>query len=134
MRPLVLSGLILIMASGCSHGARQKASPPSSPADAFLQRVLSSPRAHELGLDGRFPHTVGVRRCTFGSNIARCRAEVELRGKVGLATLSATRWPSADVNAPGPSAELARHSWRILANRQGRVFFVTSHGFLVPQA
>ena len=132
MRPLVLSGLILIMASGCSHGARQKASPPSSPADAFLQRVLSSPRAHELGLDGRFPHTVGVRRCTFGSSIGRCRAEVELHGKVGVATLSATWNP--ELEGPRHAFELARHSWRILANRQGRVFFVTSHGFLVPQA
>jgi hypothetical protein len=134
MRRLLLLGLLA--ATGCSHGARQEALVPfsHSPEDTFLDRVLSSPRAHELGLDGRFPHTVGGRRCTFGSSIGRCRSDVELHGKVGVATLSATWMPAAELEGPRRRLELARHSWRILANRQGRIFFVSSHGFLVSQA
>jgi hypothetical protein len=135
---LALAALLLV---GCSHHRREQASAqPRGEKSIFLWRVVRSARARELGLGDLFGERVGDRACTIhGGGPApgvrfpgRCRVEVQLHGKAGVATFTET-WRPVD-NGPARKPDELWHAWRVLANRQGRVFFVSSFGAYPPQS
>jgi hypothetical protein len=132
---IALAALLLV---ACSH--HQTTATPRGEKSIFLSRVVQSARARELGLGELFGESVGNRACTIhGGGPApgvrfpgRCRVEVQLHGKIGVATFTET-WTPVE-NGPARPRNEQSHAWRLLANRQGRVFFVSSYGAYPPQS